>query len=268
MKIVSMSIVLLMSAYLTEAAKEIQTDRKLKRGVDFFGPPGFDQFGLLPAYDSPWVPGSPLGPWVGPIPSDLELRRVQTQATHDVTLQLLRDSIPGTPSIAYTPDIIRAIQQAKAANENVLLAQQRVAEVKQATIIQQKIALAKEAAARVAAERSEAISAHTQAEARASAQQLVVLQQKLATSKDAVAAAQRLAAAREAAAAAAIQRNASETAAQLRKQDVDKQISQTEREAKIRDLAAAKQHAIAKAVHHAAITKPVPHQYSVHHPWA
>jgi hypothetical protein len=59
------------------------------------------------------------------------------------------------------------------------------------------------------------------------------MQQRLATLKDAVAAAQRVAAAREAAAAAAIQRNAAETAAQLQKQDVDKQISQSEQEAKV-----------------------------------
>ncbi|XP_011301108.1 uncharacterized protein [Fopius arisanus] len=260
MNIISMNILLLVSAYLTEG--KIQSERKQKRGVEFLGPPGFDNFGLFPGYDSPWAPGTFLGPWVGPIASDLALRQVQTQATHDIALQALRESSPGTPSIAYTPEILRAIQHAKSANENVLIAQQRVAETKQATIIQQKIALAKEAAARVAAERSEAISAHTQSEARASAQQLVVLQQKLASLKDAVAAAQRVAAAREAAAAAAIQRNAAETAAELRKQDVDKQISQSEREAKIRDIAAAKQHAIAKAVHHAAITKPV------HHPWA
>jgi len=59
------------------------------------------------------------------------------------------------------------------------------------------------------------------------------MQQRLATLKDAVAAAQRVAAAREAAAAAAIQRNAAETAAQLQKQDVDRQISQSEQEAKV-----------------------------------
>lgn len=58
-------------------------------------------------------------------------------------------------------------------------------------------------------------------------------QQRLASLKDAVAAAQRVAAAREAAAAAAIQRNAAETAAQLQKQDVDKQITQSEQEAKV-----------------------------------
>ena len=61
----------------------------------------------------------------------------------------------------------------------------------------------------------------------------MALQQRLASLKDAVAASQRVAAAREAAAAAAIQRNAAETAAQLQKQDVDKQISQSEQEAKV-----------------------------------
>lgn len=59
------------------------------------------------------------------------------------------------------------------------------------------------------------------------------MQQRLASLKDAVAAAQRVAAAREAAAAAAIQRNAAETAAELQRQDVDKQISQSEQEAKV-----------------------------------
>lgn len=81
--------------------------------------------------------------------------------------------------------------------------------------------------------RSQEISQHAESEARDSARQLVALQQRLATLKDAVAAAQRVAAAREAAAAAAIQRNAAETAAELQKQDVDKQINQSEREAKV-----------------------------------
>lgn len=82
--------------------------------------------------------------------------------------------------------------------------------------------------------RSEEISSAAEAEARASAKQLVALQQRLASLKDAVAAAQRVAAAREAAAAAAIQRNAAATAAELQKQDVDKQISRSEQEAKVR----------------------------------
>lgn len=67
--------------------------------------------------------------------------------------QALRDPIPGTPSIAYPPEVVRAVYQAKQANNNVYLAQQKVSEAKQAAIIQQKIALAKEAAAREATER-------------------------------------------------------------------------------------------------------------------
>lgn len=82
-------------------------------------------------------------------------------------------------------------------------------------------------------DRSQEISSAAEAEARSSAKQLVALQQRLASLKDAVAAAQRVAAAREAAAAAAIQRNAAATAAELQKQDVDKQISQSEQEAKV-----------------------------------
>lgn len=81
--------------------------------------------------------------------------------------------------------------------------------------------------------RSHEISQYADAEAKSSARHLVALQQRLATLKDAVAAAQRVAAAREAAAAAAIQRNAANTAAELRKLDVDKQINLTEQEAKV-----------------------------------
>lgn len=67
----------------------------------------------------------------------------------------MKNPAPGTPSIAYSPEILRAIQQAKDANNNVATAQYKVAEVKQAAAIQQKIALAKEAAAREAAARQE-----------------------------------------------------------------------------------------------------------------
>jgi len=65
----------------------------------------------------------------------------------------LKDPAPGTPSIAYPPEVLKAIQQAKEANNNVAVAQHKVAEAKQAALIQQKIALAKEAAAREAAAR-------------------------------------------------------------------------------------------------------------------
>lgn len=46
---------------------------------------------------------------------------------------------------------MKAIQQAKEANHNVFVAQQRVAEAKEVAVVQQKIALGKEAAAREAA---------------------------------------------------------------------------------------------------------------------
>ncbi|XP_012278397.1 uncharacterized protein LOC105698597 [Orussus abietinus] len=252
---------------LTCALAAVGADQELmpkqKRGVALFGQHGFDAFGAGPSFGSSgWAPNNfaPLG-W-GPSPSsDLALGQIQLQATHNVAVQALKDSSPITPGIAYPPEVVRAVQQAKEANHNVLVAQHRVGEAKQAALLQQKIALAKEAAAREATQRSEEISAHAQADARASAQQLVALQQKLATLKEAVAAAQRVAAAREAAAAAAIQRNAADTAAELRKQDVDKQITRSEEEAKEKDIIAAKQNAIANALQNAASEK------SSYHPW-
>ncbi|KAH0553507.1 hypothetical protein KQX54_001728 [Cotesia glomerata] len=249
---------LILVAIAVVASEELNSEstKKEKRGVAFLGSPGFDIVGVLPAFNQPWLPAG-LGNsyWPGQFSSDLALSQVQSQATHNVALQALKENYPGTPSITYSPEVIRAINSAKEANHNVLVAQHRVAEAKQAALIQQKIALAKEAAAREAAERSEAISAQAQHEARASAQQLVALQQRLASLKDSVAAAQRVAAARETAAAAAIQRNAADTAAELRKQEVDKQITQTEKEAKVRDIVAAKENAIANAVQHSAASK-------------
>ncbi|XP_066585105.1 treponemal membrane protein B-like [Prorops nasuta] len=247
---------------LAVAEQNAEITKKDKRGAALFGPGGFDYFGLGAGYNqAQWTPGAFGNTIFDPISPDVALAQVQLQATHNVALQTLRETAPGTPTIAYTPEVLKAVQQAKEANHNVIVAQQRVADAKQAAIFQQRVALAKEAAARDAALRSQEITAHAQAEARASARQLVALQQRLASLKDAVAAAQRVAAAREAAAAAAIQRNASETAAELRKQDVDKQISQSEQEAKEKDILAAKQNAVANAVQQSAFRKPA------HHPW-
>ncbi|XP_017881027.1 polyglutamine-repeat protein pqn-41-like [Ceratina calcarata] len=237
--------------------------RKDKRGVTVLGPSGYDFFGVAPIFSTGAWPPSSFGsvPWNPSGIPDIPLTQVQVQATHNVAVQALRDPVSGTPSIAYPPDVLKAIQLAKEANQNVNSAQQKVAEAKQAAIVQQKIALAKEAAAREAAARSQEISSNAEAEARSSAKQLVALQQRLASLKDAVAAAQRVAAAREAAAAAAIQRNAAATAAELQKQDVDKQITQSEQEAKEKDIIAAKENAVANAVQLAALQKPP------HHPW-
>lgn len=249
-------------AFVVDSNPTSGSSKKEKRGVAFFGPTGYDIFGVIPAFTSAWNPGTfGHSAWDTSLNSDLALGQIQLQATHNVALQALNDPHPGTPSIVYSPEILRSIQQAKEASHNVLVAQHRVEDAKQATILQQRIAIAREAAAREAAHRSAEISAHAQAEARTSAKQLVALQQKLATLKDSVAAAQRVAAAREAAAAAAIQRNAADTAAELRKQDVDKQISTSEREAKARDLIAAKENAIANALQYAATEKPA------HRPW-
>ncbi|XP_043466212.1 uncharacterized protein LOC122501047 [Leptopilina heterotoma] len=237
------------------------SNKKAKRGVSFF-PRGYDIYGVIPAFTSTWNPTNyEQSAWDSSLNSDLALGQIQLHSTHNIALQALNDPHPGTPSIVYSPEILRSVQQAKEANYNVLVAQHRVEEAKQATILQQRLAIAREAAAREAAHRSAEISAHAQEEARASAKQLVALQQKLATLKDSVAAAQRVAAAREAAAAAAIQRNAADTAAELRKQDVDKQITTSEREAKARDLIAAKENAIANALQNSATGKPA------HRPW-
>ncbi|XP_072743039.1 uncharacterized protein [Anoplolepis gracilipes] len=235
---------------------------KQKRGVAFFGPP--DLFGIVPAFSpASWAPTNLVAsPWNPLSTPDIALAQVQFQGAHNVALQALKDPVPGTPTIAYPPEVLKAIQQAKEANNNVVFAQHKVAEAKQAALFQQKIALSKEIAAREAAARSQKISQHVEAEAKASARQLVALQQRLATLKGAVAAAQRVAAAREAAAAAAIQRNAAETAAELQKQEVDKQISQSEQEAKEKNVLAAKENAIAAAVQQASLQKPI------HHPWS
>ncbi|XP_012346255.1 uncharacterized protein LOC105736391 [Apis florea] len=248
---------------LASIARPKLISKRGKRSVAVVGPSGYDFFGVAPIFSTgSWSPtGFGSAPWNPSGIPDIPLTQVQVQATHDVAIQALKDPVDGTPSVAYPPDVLRAIQQAKEANRNVNWAQQKVAEAKQTTIIQQKLALAKEAAAREAAARSEEISSAAEAEARASAKQLVALQQRLASLKDAVAAAQRVAAAREAAAAAAIQRNAAATAAELQKQDVDKQISRSEQEAKEKDIIAAKENAVANAVQLAALQK------SSHHSW-
>ncbi|XP_076763368.1 uncharacterized protein LOC143430822 [Xylocopa sonorina] len=256
---------IMIAVALTSIAESKLQSRREKRGVAVLGPSGYDFFGPVPTFPAsePWQSTSfDPASWNPSGAPDIPLTQVQVQATHNVAVQALRDSASGTPSIAYPPDVLKAVQQAKDANQNVNIAQQKVAEAKHAAIVQQKVALAKEASAREAAARSREISSTAEAEARASAKQLVALQQRLASLKDAVAAAQRVAAAREAAAAAAIQRNAAATAAELQKQDVDKQISQSEQEAKEKDIIAAKENAVADAVQFATLQKS-----SSHHPW-
>lgn len=83
------------------------------------------------------------------------LRKSQFYLLSICIRQALKDPVPGTPTIVYPPEVLRAIQQAKEANNNVVVAQHKVAEAKHAALFQQKIALAKEAAAREAAARYE-----------------------------------------------------------------------------------------------------------------
>nr|XP_033339146.1 uncharacterized protein LOC117227754 [Megalopta genalis] len=140
---------------LANVAEPKSVSKKEKRGVALFGPSSYDFFGVAPIFSAPsWSPTS-FGStsWSPSGVPDVPLTQVQVQATHDVAIQALRDPAPGTPSIAYPPDVIRAIQHAKDANQNVNLAQQRVAEAKHAAVVQQKVALAKEAAAREATAR-------------------------------------------------------------------------------------------------------------------
>ncbi|KAJ8667027.1 hypothetical protein QAD02_008689 [Eretmocerus hayati] len=222
---------------MTGAIANQETKKKEKRGVGFesFQSSALDPLNVPQSFGLPiWNPVTiDSSVWDSDPTRNFAFENVQFAAPHNsLTLQALRDPGSVVQSVAYSPEVLRAIQFAKEANRHVQLAQQRVHEAKQAAIIQQKIALARETAAREAAQRSAEIVSQADAEARMSAQQLVDVQRRLATLKDAVAAAQRLAAARENAAAAAIQRSAADTAAELRKQDVERQISQTEREAK------------------------------------
>lgn len=165
---------------LASIARPKLISKRGKRSVAVVGPSGYDFFGVAPIFSTgSWPPSTGFGsaPWNPSGIPDVPLTQVQIQATHDVAIQVcysgltiqvfflssfliligriqaLKDPVDGTPSVAYPPDVLKAIQQAKEANRNVNWAQQKVAEAKQTTVIQQKVALAKEAAAREAAAR-------------------------------------------------------------------------------------------------------------------
>ena len=65
------------------------SNKKEKRGVAFFGPAGYDLFGVVPAFGTGWAP-SAFGPsaWDSSLSSDLALGQIQLQATHNVALQV------------------------------------------------------------------------------------------------------------------------------------------------------------------------------------
>lgn len=64
--------------------------KKQKRGVALFGPPGYDVFGVVPAYGTTsWAPtGFGSVPWNPPTSPDIALAQIQAQATHNVALQV------------------------------------------------------------------------------------------------------------------------------------------------------------------------------------
>lgn len=112
-------------------------------------------------------------------------------------------------------EITAAIQTAKQANANVLIAQQQVQAEKENVLQQQKIANEKEHYATIAKQKNDVFSAVQRSEAAAAAQAVVLAQQRLAAAKQAVAHQQRLAAHKEANAAAAIQNAAHAAAAEI-----------------------------------------------------
>lgn len=75
-------------------------NKKEKRGVALFGPPGFDIFGVLPSFGMPWNPmGFGGAVWPGSVTSDFALGQIQAQATHDVAIQVLLYCLQNIPRI-------------------------------------------------------------------------------------------------------------------------------------------------------------------------
>lgn len=159
-------------------AIENQEKKQVKRS---FGFPPYDTFpGALGSISS-------SGPWFG-----------------------AAKPLPPSPA-----EITAAIQSAKQANANVLIAQQQVQAEKENVLHQQKIANEKEHYATIAKQKNDVFSAVQRSEAAAAAQAVVLAQQRLAAAKQAVAHQQRLAAHKEASAANAIQNAAHAAAAEI-----------------------------------------------------
>lgn len=75
-------------AYAVELKSE---SKKQKRGVAFFGTPGYDLFGIVPAFGpSSWAPTglAASSVWNPPSTPDIALAQVQVQATHNIALQV------------------------------------------------------------------------------------------------------------------------------------------------------------------------------------
>ncbi|KNC32992.1 hypothetical protein FF38_03741 [Lucilia cuprina] len=118
-------------------------------------------------------------------------------------------------------EVANAIQAAKQASANVLIAQQQMQAAKENVLNQQRMAMEKEASATILTQKSEAAAAIQRSEAAAAAQAVLLAQQRLAAAKAAVAHQQRIASAKEAEAANALQRSAHAAAAEIQKTEYE-----------------------------------------------
>lgn len=82
-------------AFVVDSNPTSGSSKKEKRGVAFFGPTGYDIFGVIPAFTSAWNPGTfGHSAWDTSLNSDLALGQIQLQATHNVALQVFFPLIP------------------------------------------------------------------------------------------------------------------------------------------------------------------------------
>lgn len=84
--------IVLLAAFASVVELRKSESKKQKRGVAFFGSPGYDFFGIVPAFSpSSWGPTSlAASAWNSPSTPDIALTQVQVQATHNVALQVRR----------------------------------------------------------------------------------------------------------------------------------------------------------------------------------
>lgn len=99
-----------MLLFALASAVELKPEsKKQKRGVAFFGSPGYDFFGIVPAFgSSSWAPtGLAASAWNPPSTPDIALAQVQVQATHNVALQVRCKFITHRACIGMSCRIIR-----------------------------------------------------------------------------------------------------------------------------------------------------------------
>ena len=76
-------------AFSTDSKSTSGISKKEKRGVAFFGPAGYDLYGVVPGFGTGWAStGFGPAPWDSSLSSDLALGQIQLQATHNIALQV------------------------------------------------------------------------------------------------------------------------------------------------------------------------------------